>query len=201
MASKGKKSVPRKGAADLDTGKMWAVINVLTTESDRGCTLSGATLVEDALELALRARFRAASGLHIASAGSAGRCIRRLLFEGTLPPLGSFGVKTELCRALGILDGQTASALDEFRRMRNKAAHVSDAFSLDEAVVEAMYWVLSDDRRGHVDRLLKGSREPARETSGDKRDRRLRARFAAVTVYLHLQITEPDTAEASEATV
>lgn len=166
---------------------MATVAMVLSSESDRGCVLSGGTLIDDGLELALRAKFQADSGLHVKSAGDSGELIRKLLFEGQQPPIGTPYVRINLCRALGIIDAETMKALHEFRSMRNNAAHLSEDFVIDKKCVDLLFDALTEKRKTYVRNTVAAVPKTG---PNDDEDILERARFAATALHMHYQLAD-----------
>src|SRR5690242_20242627 len=90
----------------------------LTDESDRGCVLAGASLLEEAIEKRFRSVF---ASRHIA------KHIQDSLFDSN-GPLATFSGKIKLGYAIGLFSRETFSDLETIRRLRNKAAHVAEEF-------------------------------------------------------------------------
>src|SRR5258706_4493647 len=91
------------------------LLRQLGIESDRGCAIVGCSLLEEDLELLLRARMSPiANAKHIDS-----------LFHG-YAPLASFAGKIALCYAFGFIDEQMFTDLEIIRKIRNRFAHQYD---------------------------------------------------------------------------
>lgn len=54
------------------------------------------------------------------------------LLHGYTAPLGTFGAAIEVAAALGVIEPNLRSILDNIRKARNEAAHVEEYFSLDD---------------------------------------------------------------------
>src|SRR5437868_5238210 len=87
----------------------------LANESDRGFVLVGAARLDDLLEKLLRAKL-------LACANSPNVDLDWLLV-GSLAPLRSFGVRTRMARALGLINEPAKKSLDAIREIRNVCAH------------------------------------------------------------------------------
>jgi DNA-binding MltR family transcriptional regulator len=86
----------------------------ITTESDRGCILIGASAVDDVLQTALRARL--SMDHHIA------RHAVEPMFAG-MGPLSTFSARIKLAYAVGLTPRWMFEDLERIRKVRNKAAH------------------------------------------------------------------------------
>lgn len=171
----------RKPATPLSESKLGSIAKVMAEETDRGCTLSAAALLDDSLEILIRSKFASCSGLTVNSQGQDGKMIRSLLFEGsTAAPLGSFGVRIKLCRALALVSKEVAKSLDKLREMRNGAAHVNEPFRIDRQVVANLTSVVSDDRQRAIAKIVAEQSEVPI----------IRAQLAATAVFLALDMEE-----------
>ena len=91
-------------------------INVLFYENDRSCILATAAFVDDLLEELIRSKLKKLSGI--------GRDdLDFLLTKRPLPPIGSFGVRITMSRALGIITPDTRNLLHLVQDVRNNLAH------------------------------------------------------------------------------
>lgn len=140
-------------------GHVWVVsryfkfIEIVWGESDRGCAICAAALVDDALESVLRRFFQSDDNEehgptrpHQAKIGTAPESvIDWLLTKRPQPPIGSFAVRTKLARALRLISDEAMVAMDVMRQMRNDAAHLAApfAFSNPEYKVEKLFAPLS----------------------------------------------------------
>lgn len=89
-------------------------------ESDRGCAIFGAALLEDDLERLLRAYCR-----------NDIETVKKVvdpLFRG-YAPFSTFSAKIQVSYALGLIDKQLHTTLDLIRRLRNDFAHERKAVS------------------------------------------------------------------------
>ena len=89
-------------------------------ESDRGCVIFGAAILEDKLELLLRSYCRQDPQI-----------IKRVvapLFQG-YAPLSTFSAKIQISFALGLIAERDFKALDLLRKLRNQFAHDKDIVS------------------------------------------------------------------------
>ena len=100
-----------------------AHIERLKTESDRGVMILAATMVEDALVIALERR----------TIGVANSELRKQIYEYD-GPLGSFSKRILFAQALAIIDKSYAQQMHTIREIRNVAAHahVQIDFSVEE---------------------------------------------------------------------
>lgn len=120
-----KKNLP-KSTEDLQ-GRSVDFFETIKLESDRGCVLIAAGFLDEALELLLRS--------HMTSDSSVLKKSVDPLFtpDGAL---GSFGVKTNLCRALKLVYEEECADLNHIRELRNYFAHsyVAASFGTPEAI-------------------------------------------------------------------
>ena len=107
-----KKNLP-KSPEDLE-GRSAGFFETIKLESDRGCVLVAAAFLDEALELLLRS--------HMASNTTVVKRSIDPLFTHD-GPLGSFGVKTNLCKALKLLYEEEYADLNCVRELRNHFAH------------------------------------------------------------------------------
>jgi DNA-binding MltR family transcriptional regulator len=101
---------------------------MLRRESDRGCVLVGAAILEEGLDALLTAGFVEEKIVAKASIGP-------LFAAGG--PLGSFWAKIQLAHALGLLSSDTHHDLESVRRLRNRFAHYRESVSFSDADVIA----------------------------------------------------------------
>lgn len=101
----------------------------LVQESDRGCVLVGAAFIDEGLEILLRSKT-----LHDTLTVKV--CVDPL-FAG-LGPLRSFWAKTQLCRALDIIDDWMYEDLEKIRNLRNLFAHSYENADFDDQRVIAL---------------------------------------------------------------
>src|ERR1700730_11592485 len=98
------------------------VLEELTTESDRGCILVAASVLNDFLEDVLRTALDTSS--HALKHAVAP------LF-GQMAPLSSFSAKIKLAYGLGLIPMYCFTDLEKIRRIRNVAAHEYSAMSFE----------------------------------------------------------------------
>jgi DNA-binding MltR family transcriptional regulator len=85
----------------------------LVEESDRGCVLVGAAILEKRLEDIFR---------HVFDHNGIARKFQDALFDAN-GPLGTFSSKIKLAYSLGLIARTTYKDLDTVRRIRNDFAH------------------------------------------------------------------------------
>jgi DNA-binding MltR family transcriptional regulator len=124
-------------------------------ESDRGCLIFGAALLEDELELVLRAHCRKEP-----------KIIKKVvapLFRG-YAPFSTFSAKIQASYALGLISERLYKVLDLIRKLRNDFAHEKAAVSFQSAKYQARFeaiLALSDGRPAAVSRTAEpGDEEP-----------------------------------------
>src|SRR6266436_358245 len=83
-------------------------------ESDRGCVLMGAALIDEALERLLRSVCRADA--------QATKAVDALLV-GAFAPLGSFASRAQAAFAFGLLSSEMFQLVTKLRKVRNRVAH------------------------------------------------------------------------------
>jgi|GEM_PF-1988259 len=86
-----------------------AAMSEFRKETDRGCIIVSAAILEVWLERVLAGAMKGGKGSE--------------LFDGPNAPFGSFSSKTLVAHQLGLISDRTRSRLDIIRRMRNEAAH------------------------------------------------------------------------------
>jgi DNA-binding MltR family transcriptional regulator len=119
-----KKCLP-KGPHQVDEAAS-RFFETLKAESDRGCALVVAAFLDEALELLLRSR--------MSSDATVVKKSMDPLFTG-VGPLMSFWAKTELCRALNLLDDWEYRDLTSIRSVRNLLAHSYNRANFSDARV------------------------------------------------------------------
>lgn len=107
----------------------------MLSETDRGCVLIGFELLNEGLLIALERKLEA---LAAEAKNNAGRDIKALLTRKPNPPLGSFYLRSLLAHSLGVISTPMRNALDQLREMRNKAAHATKPFSLNDYPLDAL---------------------------------------------------------------
>jgi DNA-binding MltR family transcriptional regulator len=96
-------------------------------ESDRGCVIFGAAMLEEELESLLRACCR--------TDPSTVKAVIDPLFRG-YAPLSTFAAKIQVSYALGFISKDLYKALDLVRKLRNDCAHEKAAVSFQSAKYE-----------------------------------------------------------------
>jgi DNA-binding MltR family transcriptional regulator len=112
------------------------VHQMLMTESDRGCVIFGAAILDDCLEALLRAVFRQDEATV--------KNVINPLFEG-YAPLASFSARTAVAFALCLIPKDIKEKLDILRKMRNDFAHESGPMSFDDPSVDGRIQSLVGD--------------------------------------------------------
>jgi hypothetical protein len=142
-------------------GRLFDFVEIVHSESDRGCVLCAAAIIDDALEGVIRQRLVALSN---PSNEVLDKVLRRepqpvskavldfLLTSRPQPPIGSFAVRTKLARALGLIDDNIMKALDGIRTMRNDAAHLAKPFLFESPRynLEALFEPLSHKEQTYL---------------------------------------------------
>ena len=175
-----KKEGSRQAATPISKEKFATIVKVVAEETERGCVLLASAVIEDALEILLRAKFAAGSGLEIDSPGKGGKLIKGLFFDGALPPLGSFSMKIKLCWALGLITQDVAKAIDKFRKMRNSAAHPDKPFGINQQVSAQLTSVVAEGRRKRIAEVVANQEQVS--TS--------KAELAATAVFLAMDLED-----------
>lgn len=98
----------------------------LDKESDRGCVLAAAAILDNYLEVLLRARF--------SQDATVVKRIINPLFKGH-GPLASFWSKTQLAYSLNLIPEWMYEDLDRIRELRNKFAHWYKAVDFEDPAV------------------------------------------------------------------
>jgi hypothetical protein len=135
------KTKPREPARPLTREELNQVMRVFSEETDRGCVIAAMSLMDDVLEMNLREKFCRDAIVAETDAKEMlkfAEMLDILLISGPLPPLGSFAMRANMCRALGLIDKRFHAALDELRLIRNQAAHGKVPFNLDEHPITKM---------------------------------------------------------------
>ena len=102
----------------------------LFKESDRGCVLVAASLLDEVLEGLLRAACDQRPHVVTAAVDP--------LFKQPAAPLRSFWAKIQLAYAIRIVDGVAYAALEIIRKLRNAVAHGTGQASLTGTQVEGL---------------------------------------------------------------
>lgn len=127
---------------------MTQVLMGLVNESDRGCVLVAAALLDEFLEETIRARVEE---------NEVSNTTTKSLFDLN-GPLANFSSKILICRSFGIIDETSFHDLMIIRKLRNTFAHATDeANFLSTEVkqkVRSMHFVKECMRTTHKDLLL-----------------------------------------------
>jgi DNA-binding MltR family transcriptional regulator len=90
----------------------------LVEESDRGCVLAAAAMLEESLEKIFCAIFESQR---------ASKTVQNSLFDSN-GPLATFSAKIKLAYALGLISSDAYEDLERIRKLRNEAAHTAKDF-------------------------------------------------------------------------
>lgn len=101
-----------------DTGQLIAkaveILDILAKEGDRGCVLVATALLEEAIELHLRARL-------VSSPSKSDELVSR----SSMVPISSFSAKIDLAYRIGLFPHNERSIYHQLRKLRNECAHSS----------------------------------------------------------------------------
>jgi DNA-binding MltR family transcriptional regulator len=107
----------------------------LVEESDRGCVLVAAAMLEESLEKIFRIAF---------NAKHTSKALQDSLFDSN-GPLATLSAKIRLAYALGFIPSDVYRDLEDVRKLRNEAAHTAKDFNfLDDSVgarIESLHCV------------------------------------------------------------
>jgi hypothetical protein len=99
-----------------DTGQLTAkaveIQDILAREGDRGCVLVAAALLEEAIELHLRARL-------VPSPSKSDE----LVSNSSMAPISSFSAKIDLAYRVGLFPHSERAIYHQLRKLRNECAH------------------------------------------------------------------------------
>jgi DNA-binding MltR family transcriptional regulator len=119
-------------------------------ESQRGQVLIAHAAIDNAMEGILRTEFAR-------RAGKRNRKVKKysdaLLSNRPIPPLGSSYARAALLYVLGVFDDRFLRALDALRKMRNDAAHIDEAFSIDAYDLKPITDVLTVDEMSGIEKF------------------------------------------------
>lgn len=166
-------------------------------ESDRGCAICAASIMDVVLEGLIRTTLREVSS-NKELAESLGKrqtvvaesVLDSLLVQRPQPPLGSFSVRIKMVRALGRIDDATMQALDVMRAMRNDAAHLAKPFSFDSPKykIEQLFGPLSEKERTFLQALNLVGREQPDASQKAKTSRRI-FEIAVQSIFFRINST------------
>lgn len=155
-------------------------LSAIGRESDRGCVICAAAYIDDAMESAIRS--------HLNALGNPPKSILdALLTRRPQPPIGSLSVRTNLARALGLIDDSLMTAIDGLRSMRNDAAHLGSPFSFDTYRLEKMYGALSDKEQAKLEEM-----DALRVGNPEKYSKRLVFETVMTSVFFRLVLMADD---------
>ena len=121
----------------------WNLLEELSHESDRGCVLIAGDLLDRRLKLAILRHFERASEdvpASVPEKHTPTAITKRLM--GFDRPLGTFGVRIQMCRAVGIIPYGFYRWLLAFKDIRNGFAHTPYPTALeDDDINRLMTWV------------------------------------------------------------
>jgi DNA-binding MltR family transcriptional regulator len=115
-------SPPSAEGGQAVPGRVEKVTEAMQQESDRGCVIFGAAILEDDLEGLLREFFRK-------DKDSVTQVVNPLF--RTYAPLSTFSAKTDVAYALRLVSRTTKRKLDIVRRLRNDFAHEPGPLTFD----------------------------------------------------------------------
>jgi DNA-binding MltR family transcriptional regulator len=146
-------------------------------ESDRGCVIFGAALLNESLEQLLRASFRRApEDVKLIDS----------LFEG-YAPLSTFSAKLQLAYALGILPRHLREKIELVRRIRNEFAHESGPLSFDDSRcadrLKLLFGQMLEDRS--FEKML-DSQEELQSSDGKIKTREKTRRGLFITILTYI---------------
>jgi DNA-binding MltR family transcriptional regulator len=152
-------------------------------ESDRGCILIGASVLDDVLCELLKKRL--AKSDHVAKQAM------EPLFSG-MGPLSSFSARIKLAYCLGLIGKWEFEDLERIRKVRNKAAHEYTAKSFaDNEIIQITQRLAGANHAVSAMKKLEGTEaeagSPNQESAARSCNRELskeRLRFQLTVVYL-----------------
>ena len=118
--------------------KFW---EALKEESRRGWILGAHSYLDELLKTVLEATLEECKST-------------KKLLDGPLAPIGAFGARLHLARALGLLNDRTFSDLKTMTKIRNKFAHEYLATHTDAAIsdrMEALHYPYETDESQETD--------------------------------------------------
>jgi hypothetical protein len=182
-ASKEKIVNALQGVLDLDseiTPEAGDLLELLTHDSDKGCLLALGSFLDDAIQIAIRAKF-SLSGISESD-------IDFLLTRGPVPPIGSFGVRVVMARALGIIDDPVYRTLRAITDLRNESAHSWASFTITTESIHKIDSIFEPDGPRKLARAVEG--QMARD--GHQPDElNLRLRLFVIAFKIAKEIIQP----------
>lgn len=123
--------MPRqKARIDRTKGEQFDSLWAMARESERACPLIAVEYLNESLYGLLRTQFDAV-GLK--------RGVQDSLLNSVSAPLGTFGMRTRMCRAFGIMPADICDLLDAIREIRNYCGHTQGIVSLNDPDIRG--WV------------------------------------------------------------
>ncbi len=152
-------------------------------ESDRGCVLVAAAIVDEELEAMFRDLFKSRSG-------ATKQEMDFLLTQRPQPPLGSTSIKIRLAFALGLIDRNLEQSLAALQALRSKvAAHSRREMELTQDQVFGIIKNLSEEAKATLNEQVH-SGVMAELSRGLWRPLSLERTIFAATVYILLELLE-----------
>jgi DNA-binding MltR family transcriptional regulator len=149
-------------------------MEIVYSESDRGCVICASAIIDDALEAMIRQLLKRISNpsTHLVNAvlktppePASDSLLDSLLTRRPMPPLGSFAVRIKMARALGLIHDSLMNALDAMREMRNDASHLANPFSFENPryKIQSLFGPLS-----HKEQIFLGAHNIVRQEDPQK---------------------------------
>ena len=125
QSARGSKLLPLSSLSrQLPSGdELWQTFDALKTETDRGCALIAASLLENTLALTINCHFP-----------NYGLEFKNQLFEGS-GPLATFSAKIKVGCALAIYDQKVQKAFETVKDIRNAFAHSLKAIDFSHPTI------------------------------------------------------------------
>lgn len=183
-----KSNSKREPARPLTKDEFAGVLSVLSEETDRGCVLAIESLFTDALEIMIRRFFDSRAiispGVGKDKESKEWLALTNEFFFARGAVLGTFFVRIDTCRLLGLLNHQWRDALHEFREMRNKAAHGRTRFRLSGHSLPKMRSILSVTDK----KLILAVEESSQDQRFDIPKPRIAFQLIALAIYVRLML-------------
>ncbi|HWB08091.1 MAG TPA: hypothetical protein VG826_02515 [Pirellulales bacterium] len=137
------------------------VMQLVRSESDRGCVLAMATLIDTMLEVGLRERFQKDSGV-------TEEFLDELFTKEPMPLLGSSYALALVARARGTITERMKESLAALRLLRNDAAHLAEDFAIDDDAIEDIQIALTEKEKKWVELCAKRRNRKGRKRMNDR---------------------------------
>jgi hypothetical protein len=139
------------------------VVEGMIHESDRGCVLVAASVIDQELRALLTTFFKKQSG-------ASDKEISFFFEGGGIPPLQSTALKIRMASVLGLVDRETSHALREIQNLRSTvAAHTRKRMKLtDQQVDSIVCQLIPDARKTLAEGLNRISPDTIRITAGSR---------------------------------